>query len=98
MKNLTDVKNDSKEISKEDIAFFTKEFEERLNHFDSVLQLPDEVFNKLNKLYDRFCAIDKLNDKILNFSDNYVKYKEAVKMAGSEERLKELVKNVCEFS
>jgi len=89
---------DSRKISAEDIAFFTKEFEERLSHFDSILQLPDDVFNKLNKLYDRFCAIDKLNEKISGFTDNYEKYKKAVEMAGGEEKLKELVKNVAEFS
>ena len=89
---------DSRRISAEDIATFTKEFEERLSHFDSILQLPDDVFDKFDKIYNRICAIERFNSKILTFIDNHERYEKALIIAGGEEKLKQLVNNVCEFS
>ena len=85
-------------LSSDEITLFAKELEDKLNKFDSFFQIPDETLDKVTKLYDRLCAFDKLNYELRNFAELHESYKKCVEAIGSEEKFKEVMRDVSKFA
>jgi len=84
-------------VGKEEITIFSQHLKEALDKFDSFLDISDEDWEKVEKLYQRLCRTDSLLEKIKSINHNLSAGQEFVKAFPDMQEFKKTYEAVMKY-